>query len=206
MSWWRRQRVALIALPFIVVASVAASSMYLQEFWWNRGFHDAAPVSARGVASVSDEYDDGYQSYPIRAEVRLESAERISQIPGAYQPMELPEGAVLWEVRLAWKADPDTVLTGCQVALHDTDGSIYLSGRGSFDAGAPLPVQSCLPDETPGPRIQVGTVAPPALEEGEGPRPASWSTRVYVLTPEDARPDEVRIWWFLPTYAALPLG
>lgn len=204
-TWWRRQRLAVMLLPLILMAAVAASSMYVHDYWWVRGFHSAAPVAADGSVTISDEYDDGYLRYPIRATVRLEGAERVTELPGAFKPMELPSGAALWEVRLAWDADPDVSLSGCQVALLDRDGSRFDSGTLGFDAGAPLPIYECVPDDTPGPKAKIGSTSPPAVEEGQDPRPQKYLTKVYVLTSSAARPESVRVWWYLPRYADLPL-
>ena len=179
-SWWRRQRLAVLLLPIIVVGASAASGMYVNEYWWKRGFHDAVPVSAQGWATISDEYDDGFVKYPIRAKVRLEGLDKVTELPGAFKPAVLPTGAALWEVRLAWDAAPDVSLFGCQVALFDRAGARYDAGVLGFDAGAPTPIRDCVPDETPGPQPQVGTKRPPQVAAGEDPRPQRYSTRVYV--------------------------
>lgn len=205
-TWWRRQRIAILLLPIILVGATAASSMYVHEYWWKRGFHDAAPVSAQGWATISDEYDDGFVQYPIRAKVRLEGAEKITELPDSFKPAVLPDGAALWEVRLAWDAEPEVSLFGCQVALFDDTGARYDAGVLGFDAGAPTPIRDCVPDETPGPQPQIGSKEPPQLTPGEDPRPQRYSTRVYVLTAADARPASVRVWWYLPRYAELSVS
>jgi hypothetical protein len=202
----RRQWTAVLLLPLAVVVAVAGSSMYVQEYWWKRGFHQAAPVASDGSVTITDEYDDGFLRYPIEATVRLQSARQVTELPGAFAPAELPDGAALWELRLAWRADPDVSLFGCQVALFDTAGVQYVPDQLTYAPGAPVPSHDCVPDETPGPEPQVGSDAPPALAPGEDPRPTSWSTRVYVLTADDATPETVRVWWFLPRYGELPVG
>lgn len=203
--WWRRQRVAVLLLPIIMVAATAASSMYVHEYWWKRGFHDAAAASADGWVSISDEYDDGRVQYPIRAKVRLRGAEQVTELPGAFKPAVVPQGATVWEVRLDWDVEPEVSLFGCKVALFDRDGARYDAGVLGFDTGAPTPIHDCVPDETPGPQPAVGTEQAPQVAAGEEPRPRRYSTRVYVLTAEDARPESARVWWYLPRYAELPL-
>jgi len=204
-SWWRRERIAILLLPVVLVAAIAATSSRVDEYWWQRGFHEQAPRDASGVVSIDDRYDDGFLRYPIRADVSLVSAEPVTAVPGAYKPMRLPTGARLWEVRLSWSADPDVSLTGCTIALVDADGNRYDIDRLSFESGAVTTVETCVPDETPGPRPKPGSTAPPATAPGEAPRPGSWSTRSYLVVPEDVEPTAVRVWWLLPTYAELPL-
>lgn len=205
-SWWRRERLAIVLLPVIIVAAVVLTGSRVHEYWWQRGFHDQAPRDAHGVASIEDEYDDGYLTYPIRADISLVSAEPVTELPDAYGPAKVPTGAQLWEVRLRWKADPDVSLTGCSIALVDGDGNRWDADATSFDAGAPTTVETCVPDATPGPKPQLGSTEAPVVGPGEQPRPASYETRAYVVTPDDAEPTAVRVWWFLPVYAELPLS
>ncbi|MET0931107.1 MAG: hypothetical protein ABWX74_16420 [Aeromicrobium sp.] len=205
-TWWRRERLAILLLPVIVVAVVVLTGSRVDEFWWQRGFHEQAPRDAQGVASIEDEFDDGYLSYPIRADISLVSAEPVTELPGAFAQAKVPTGAQLWEVRLRWEADPDVSLTGCTIALVDGDGNRYDVDVTSFDAGAPTTVETCVPDETPGPKPQYGSTEAPALAQGEQPRPSSYETRAYIVTPDDAEPTAVRVWWLLPVYAELPLS
>lgn len=204
-TWWRRERVALALLPFLVVGAAVASSSRVDEYWWQRGFHEQAPRDDAGVVSVSETYDDGFLRYPIRADLSLVSARPVTELPGAYQPPKVPTGARLWEVQLRWQADPDVSLTGCSIALTDDDGKLYVADSTSFDPGAVLGVQTCVPDETPGPQPQSGrrTLVQPAADVA--PRPSSYRTRAYVVVPVGVEPRAVRVWWLLPTYAELPL-
>lgn len=204
-TWWRRERIGLVLLPVALIAAMAASSSRIHEYWWDRGFHDAAPRSAQGVVSIADEYDDGFLRYPIEADISLLSAEPVTELPGAYRPARVPTGSRLWEVRLQWDADPSVSLTGCSVALVEDD-RLFVARTLDFDAGAPTAVEACVPDETPGPKPVLGSTAAPAVTAGESPRPQRWTTRTYVVAPTDAEPESVRVWWLLPTYAELPLS
>lgn len=204
-SWWRRERIAIVLLPVVLVAAVAATSSRVDEYWWQKGFHEQAPRDDRGVVSVDVDFDDGFLKYPIRADISLVSAERVTEVPGAYQAMRLPTGASLWEVRLRWKADPDVSLTGCSIALVDDDGNRYDIDPTSFDPGAVTSVQTCVPDDAPGPQPQPLSAEPPTNPPGAAERPASYETRAYIVVPEDVEPTAVRVWWLLPTYAELPL-
>lgn len=205
-TWWRRERLAVLLLPVVLAAAVLATSSRIEDYWWRPGFHEQYVRGAGGVVHVDDEYDDGFVSYPIRADVSLVSAEPVTELPGAVEPPDLPTGARLWEVRLAWRADPDIALGSCAMALVDDDGNRYDAGTGSFRANTTTPVEKCVPDDTPGPEQVIGSRRQPTVAAGQAPRPERWQTVGYVLTPDTARPTAVRLWWVLPGYAELPLG
>lgn len=204
-TWWRRERLSLVLLPLALVAAIAASSSRVHDFWWAQGFRSEAPVSAAGIATVDLTYDDGFLTYPIRAEVSLGSATPVTELPGADAPVRVPTGSRLWLVDLAWTADPDVVLTGCSVALVDRDGRRYDASVNDFDANAPIAYNACVPDETPGPVPQPGSTETPTVEQGQQSRPESYATTAYVIAPEDVRPVAARVWWLLPDYVELPV-
>lgn len=205
-TWWRRERVAIILLPLILIGVIAATSSRVHDYWWARGFHAEAPISSTGVATVDIRYDDGFLTYPIRAKVSLESARAVTELPDAYGPLKIPTGSRLWLVDLAWEADPDVPLTGCMVALVDRDGNRYGATINAFEANAPIVYNACVPDETPGPVPEFGSTEVPALAPGEQPRPETYSTTAYVIVPQDVRPVAARVWWLLPDYVELPIS
>lgn len=204
-TWWRRERKALVLLPLVVVGAMAASSSRVHDYWWQKGFHEKTSVSDDGVVSVSERYDDGFLTYPIRADLSLVSARPITALPDAYRPLRVPTGSRLWQITIAWKADPDVNLTGCSVALVDADGNRYDADNKDFDGGAVLSTQPCVPDETPGPRAEPGRTTLVQPDPGVAPRPESWETSAYAVIPEDVEPTAARVWWVLPDYAELPL-
>lgn len=205
-TWWRRERLAIALLPLILVAAIAASSSRVHDFWWARGFHSEGPITAAGVATVDTRYDDGFLTYPIRAKISLTSAAPVTELPDAYGPLKIPTGSRLWLVDLAWSADPDLALTGCNVALVDRDGNRYDASINAFEANAPIVYDACVPDDARGPVPTVGSTKAPALPAGQPPRPESYSTTAYVIVPVDVRPVAARVWWFLPDYVELPLS
>lgn len=205
-TWWRRERLAIVLLPLVLVAAIAASSSRVHDFWWAKGFHSQAPITSAGVATVDIRYDDGFLTYPIRAEVSLESATPVTELPEADAPVKVPTGSRLWLVGLDWRADPDVVLNGCFVALVDRDGNRYDASINAFEANAPIEYNPCVPDETPGPTTTLGSTKAPAVEPGQQPRPTSYSTTAYVVLPDDVRPITARVWWLLPDYVDLPIS
>jgi len=206
-TWLRRNRTALLLLPIAVITAVLASSSRIDDYWWSKGLHDRADVSS-GVAHFKDEYDDGYLSYPIAADISLTSVEPVTTIEsslGNPEPVTVPEGGMLWRVSLAFQADPDVVLWGCKLAIVDSKGTRYDSEPRQFRTLGATPIHTCVPDDTPGPKPKVGSVAKPAIAEGESPRPPAYGTVAYVVTPEGVKPESVRVWWLPPKYAELTI-
>ena len=203
-TWWRRERIAVALLPVVIVGALAASSSRVEQYWWQKGFHEQASLSGSGVARISQTFDDGFLRYPIRADVSLVSAQPVTRLPGAFRAPRVPTGARLWEVRLRWRADPDVALTGCSIALT-RDGKVYVARSFDFDPGAVTSTQTCVPEATPGPKPQPGRTSLVQPEAGTPSRPSTYETRAYVVVPTDVVPSAVRVWWLLPTYAELPL-
>lgn len=204
-SWWRRERRAIALLPLGLLLALGGTASRIDEYWWNRGFHEPAEVVG-GWTQVDDRYDDGYLAYPIRAEVRLASAERVDEVAGASEPVAIATGGELWRVELDWQADPDVMLRGCRLALVGDDDVLYQAGTEGWDATSEGLRDKCLPEDRYGPQQQVGSTAQPRVPDGEQSRPRTWRSTAYVVTKEGFEPDAVRLWWYLPRYAELPIG
>ncbi|GAA3529841.1 hypothetical protein AFL01nite_00610 [Aeromicrobium flavum] len=201
-GWWRRNRWGLVALPLALVLALAAGSSRLHEYWWKRGFHEQAPVSS-GVATLTDEYDDGYLRYPIEARYSVASFRPADDVT-LYGGDPLPSGVRAWRLSLAVEADPDVALSGCTVALVDTAGNRHGATDSGLDVDAPR-LASCVPESTPGPRTTYGSTAPPAVPDGEDPRPPTYRTDTVFVLPAEAVPAAVRLWYALPRYVELPV-
>lgn len=207
-AWVRRNRKALFLLPIAAITAVLASSSRIDDYWWSKGLHDGSEAGPSGVVHFSDRYDDGYLTYPIAAEIALTGVEPVTTIEshlGRPEPVKVPEGAMLWRVSLRFKADPNVVLNGCNVAIVDDKGTRYDAESRQFDSLGSRPIHQCVPDETPGPQAKVGSTAAPKVAEGESPRPRAYDTVTYVVTPVGVEPHVVRVWWFPPKYAELPI-
>lgn len=205
-TWMRRNRKALMLLPVAAITAVLASSSRIEDYWWTKGLHDGAQADKTGVVQFSDEYDDGYLKYPIAADIALTTVEPVTTIEshlGKPEPVKAPDGAMVWRVGLRFKADPDVALTGCKVALVDAEGTRYDAESRQFDSLGSRPVHQCVPDDTPGPKPEVGSTAAPKVADGESPRPPAYDTVTYVVTPVGVKPQTVRVWWFPPKYAEL---
>ena len=137
------------------------------------------------------------------------SVNKVDTIPssfdGSEKPVTKPLGSSLWRVRLHFRADPDIVLRGCHVAIMDKRGNRYEEETSDYQTDGTTPTYLCAPEDTPGPQVQVGSTAPPALEPGDDPRPRSYDTDSYITTTDSAVPTSVRVWFFPPKYAELPV-
>ena len=51
-TWWRRERIAVALLPVVIVGALAASSSRVEQYWWQKGFHEQASLSDSGVARI----------------------------------------------------------------------------------------------------------------------------------------------------------
>ncbi|WP_332662909.1 hypothetical protein [Aeromicrobium sp.] len=207
-TWARRNRKALLLLPVAAITAVLASSSRIEDYWWTKGLHDGTKADASGVVHFSDAYDDGYLTYPIEASIALKAVEPVTTIQshlGKPEPVTAPDGAMVWRVGLRFEADPDTALSGCKIAIVDADGTRYDAEPRQFESRGSTPIHTCVPDETPGPQATVGSTAAPKVAEGEAPRPPAYDTVVYVVTPVGVKPRAVRVWWFPPKYAELPV-
>jgi hypothetical protein len=201
-TWWQRNRWGLVALPLALVLALAAGGSRLHEYWWNRGFHQMAPVSS-GVATLTDEYDDGVLRHPIEARYSVNSfppADDLTRRRG--EP--LPAGLRAWRLSLAVEADPAVALTGCTVAIVDTSGNRHHPSDAGLDIDV-SPLSTCVPESTPGPQTTFGSAAPPALRPGEDPRPPAYRTDTVFVLPQEAVPAAVRLWYALPRYVELPV-
>jgi hypothetical protein len=206
MSWWRSNRWGLALLPVALVTAAVASSSRVQDYWWDKGFHDAQRAGSDGVAHLDQAVGPPGSLYRVDTRVRLVGAERTTSVPGRVTgettTATLPRGGALWRLRLHFDAAPSVVMTGCQVALVDHRGRRFESNRDDVRTDGTLPLQLCAPDATPGPEPALGQ-GEPSLSPGDLPRPAAYDTDVYVVTADDATPTVVRVWWQLPVYAEL---
>ena len=210
-GWLRRNRWGLMLLPVVLIASAGAASSRLEDYWWDKGMRGAQHPDSSGVVHYDDGYDDGFVSYPIKADISLASFEQVDSLP-AYTgteriPATVPTGGVLWAVTLHFAVDPSIVMRGCNVAIMGEDGSRYDADTGDYHSTGEGPIYFCAPNDSPGPQVQVGSTEGPVADTTPGTtaRPPTYDTVVYVVTPRTAKPRSVRVWFSNPTYAELPI-
>ncbi len=199
MSWWRRNRWALLGLPPALAAALVASSDRVGTYYWDVGLHDATRAPA-GVwlehrALIFSDASGEAGELPIEVGLRLDGLTGTTQGWEA-DSLVLPAGARAIQVDLSLRAGPDVPLRTCSLALRDADGTRY---DYTWDAaGAYQPSSPCVPPLTPGPWAAFG--GDTAVDD---PRPAEWSVAPVVVVPEDADIVEVLVWWEMPAYVAL---
>jgi len=200
--WW------LVAVPFSVVAMLAANGYRVPVFWYQSGLHhEIASADAGSWAEVSERYSDAH------GETTRDYSVRFAGLGGASPAYEdrvgeevtLPDGMVARTVRLDFRADPDEVLKHCALTLVGDDGREYRVGH-IFDSLGPT-VTNCVPEETPGPSAPIQrNEARGDLDADEQPRPREWSATPSIAVPKDATFVELRISFENPDYVTLRLA
>ena len=199
MSWWRDNRWWLPALPVSLAALMAASAYNVKTFWYDGGLHDRIASAEQGeFVTASHRYDDllGETSRTFR--VRLDRLWEVGRYPFDDEPAPPPDGYDAIRARLDWAARPDQVLTFCTVSLVDEDGRRYDSHDGLVD--------SCVPEDRPGPTDPFTADGERGLVVPGEERPEQWSTAPVFLVPEGRRSTEVLVWWQPPHYVELSVS
>lgn len=199
MSWVRRNRWWLLALPLALAAVVAASAYNAKVFWFDSGLHHRIAGAEPGeFVSVTDDYSDPYGDTSRTLRVRLRDVGTITTYPTRDGRLAPPDGLDAVVVRLDFEADPDETLNFCNLAVLDDDGRRY---EVPDPVGQPTP---CLPSGRGGPVLPLTEDVPRGYVEPGSERPPTWQSWPIVLMPEGARVDRVLIWWDYPDYVELP--
>lgn len=200
--WWQRNRWWLLAMPFLVVLALAASSQRMVGLYlpWETS---KALRAEDGVVHYAQDFRVMDMTAHREVTVRLRDVEAID---GTSTTLAA-DGGQLWRVTVAFDADPSQVLDGCSAALV-ADGERYgqSGGKVSVDPDDPfspgLQLLRCTPDDAPGPVYEpYGT----ELVEPELPRPRQWTREITFVLPEHVQPDEFQLWWATPEYASFPI-
>ena len=200
MTWWRRNRWALLALLPALALALLASSDRVSALYWSADLHDARAGTQGAWLEHRDRVAELSGERPISLAVRLDGVSEADAGWESSLPLVLPPGARAVRVDLTLRAAPDEPLRGCQLAVRDADGTRY---DFAWDAaGALQPSSPCVPPDAPGPWPErEGDV-----DTGEPPRPQEWSVAPVVVVPEDVEITEVLLWWAPPTYVELSVG
>ncbi|MBB2921135.1 hypothetical protein [Cellulomonas cellasea] len=206
-GWWRRNRWALAALPVALVAALAASSDRVASYYWHAGLHDARTAGHGEWLELHDEYTDAQGTHERVVRVRLDRTAALTPAALRQAGVEVPRGARAVQVTLSLEADPDLPLALCRLALRDADGTRYdYEGPDAGEVTTARPISPCVPGDTPGPSESVGRLDALLSADERDPRPRSWTVEPVVVVPDDARVDEVLLWWREPVYVALDVG
>lgn len=201
MTWWRRNRWALLALPFALLLAAAAAGDRIGAFWWQSGLHQGVRAGVGETLDYRFTRDDADGEHPVEVGIAVESV--VETTTGwRDEQLTLPPGAKALRVTLRFTADPRAVLRDCTIALRAADGTRY--DYTADMGGAFQPYWPCVPPEAPGPGAVV-LAGLAATDEGD-PRPETYTVEPVILVPADADPAAVLIWWGYPRYAELALG
>lgn len=198
----RGRLVWLAALPVAVALVVLASGSRLQLFWFETELLDATTGTQGEPVQVVDRYEteEGEQERELALTVRsVEPATTAADFSDEQVPIEPAPGSRVWVVTLGIEADPSVPLTGCRLSILDTRDRESEAATGLTVDPYLLPSPSCVPSERPGPGFD-GSIDP-----DDKPRPEAYDVEVFVVTPEDAEPDRVRVWWEAPDYTEVSL-
>lgn len=201
-SWWRRNRWALLALPLVLALVLVSGAGRILMFWLPHELTDRVEAEQGAFTRFADTYRDYEGEHERVADVAILGV-RPDPVPIDWQgeevAAEVPPGTRLWEVELGVEADPDTVLTGCVIALVDARGRVaprdttMLSWSAGFDGCQPLD------------SVNPSMVLYEDMTTDASTRPPAYTRSAQLLTAADFEPVEVRVWWEPPTYLAVPL-
>lgn len=195
-GWWRRNAVWLVLLPVAIVVAAGASSFRVWAFWWPDGLHhEVDHVAAGESAHLEDEYVD-LLGDPEQADTTVKraidatvtSVEQVDQLPPPVygEPVAIPEGSVVYEVRMHFAAELQTDVSGCRIILVAADGTRY----GESTTNLLGNFYPC---------------AAPGAESNISDQP-EWDVESYVLVDPDAEITQVRLAFGGPAYATIDLS
>ena len=202
-GWWRENRWWLPALPLAVTATAAASSYLLHDYWWiKEPRHEISSAAQGHYVTVTDDYSDYLGTLTHTFQVRLAGVVEVDKVVlDSFEldgPQPTPEGLQSLRVHLDWRADPDQILRGCEVALVDSEGRRYEQvDRHASDA--------CVPPGRGGPEPAAVEGDVREVPDGED-RPPTWSTNPQFLVPQGVEITQVLVWWELPDYVRLDVS
>jgi hypothetical protein len=206
ISWLRRNRWGLLALPVTAALAVGANAQRLQDYWWDKDLRLAGATGSQGdwvtwSDSFSDAAGDGTRTF----RVKVTGSESIDAAGPSEESadLELPSDLTGWRVAMEFEAAPDQVLFGCRLALVDDSGNRYMYRAMVNDLNQDM--HPCVPDDNPGPQPSI-TAGEPRTAIYGGERPRHWTTRPVVVVPRTATITEVLLWWEQPDYLAVRLN
>ena len=195
-SWWRSNRLWLLAMPVLLALALLASTQRLVSVYlpWDQ----TRPLSATdNMVHYRQRYKQIDEWFERDVRVRLVAMTAVDE----FGSVRAADGAQLWRVDLELRADPDQVLDLCTVELV-ADGTHYGNMAGQVAINEQelpaVPNASCDPPDAPGPHFEPysTTIIPP-----ESPRPDKWQRAFAFAVPKGVTPTEFRLWWNTPEYA-----
>ena len=203
--WWARNRGWLIALlPLLACATLACSQRLVNLYLpWEENGHRIDGQNGRGELHQEFVRYDTLNKTSTTSEITVAvQVTNVRVVDNENDKITAAEGAQLWQVDLEFTAEPDQILTYCNVQL-EADGVRYGAKEAKVDSSlypAIAPI-SCVPEETPGPSFKPFTLE---VAETTPPRPRTWSRRFTFALPTGVTPQALRLWWHHPEYLYIP--
>ncbi len=193
MTWWRRNRWALLALPFVLALVAVSGASRLVNFWWPSQLREPVVASVdEPVAFTAQTWDDAGEETSIDLTVSVGPTTQTQDFTdgdGMLQTVPYVEGTTVWQTEVTFTAPPEQDPTLCYAEVVDTQGRTTTYATSALGATG-LPLSPC---------------APLFSLSQEGPRDESWTVPVLVRLTSDVQPAELRIWWQPPDYVSVPL-
>lgn len=206
-GWWRRNRWALLALPFVLALVVGLGAYRMYAFWWINGPHEPHRPDGSGPASLTQPWKDAAGEHTRTVSASVTGARTVTSYTdreGLLQSVDHVDGTKVWEIDLAVQADPDEVLQGCTYRVVDDAGRTSLGM--TSDIGSGVSTDPCVPAATPGPAMALGEHYEGIFDEvSTEPRPASYTVPLYVRLVTGAAPTQLHVMWLTPEYLELPV-
>ncbi|AXH97001.1 hypothetical protein [Ornithinimicrobium avium] len=193
MSWWRRNRWALLALPFVVALVAVSGASRLVNFWWPSQLSEPVVGSVGApVGLTAQTWDEEGEETSIDVDVVVgPTTEAVDWTDGDGMLQRVPyvDGTRVWRTDVTFTAPAGEDPTLCLAEVVDTRGRTTTYTTTAVGAQG-LPVSPC---------------APPFSLSEQGPRDETWTVPVLVRLTADVEPAELRIWWQPPEHVAVPL-
>jgi len=196
--WWERNRLWVFLLVPLLALALASSGFRLVRIYlpWNYSRPQIAHASA--MTFSQDWRYNSRLTFHRQATIKVRGVTVVDAEGGR----RAAPGATLYRVELQLDADPDVLMTGCDIMLLGPDGTRYgVSGAKVDIPGADQPFGiACVPAEAPGPTVDVVT---DEVTPSDSPRPTTWTIVTSVALPSAVKPTQVRVQWTEPDYAVL---
>lgn len=212
-AWWWAATIPALAVM------VAASSSVMVHGYRPLSVHSIAQAGKQEPVEFSFDYQVDKDTVQRSATVELTSLEKAepAEFGTAYaeknlmDPPQLPTDLELYKATVAWHADPENPLEGCEVGLRNAEGieqpvRLVVSPQDApVDFPAAFP-NLCEPEGAEGPMA----INPFELDANILPepskRPDDWEMTYYFITNPGFAPTELFITWGAPHEVRLGAG
>lgn len=196
-TWWRRNRLALLVLPFVLTLVAVTGASRLVNFWWPTQLRDAT-VGAVGEPVRHTVRTTDLEGTPLTFDATVvvgatTEAKDVTDADGMMHLVPWVDGTRVWRTDLTITAPVEHDPSGCSVEVVDTLGRTTSYSSATVGADG-LPFTACSP-----PRPS------DTLFDDTWVREETYTVPVLVRLTEDVEPAELRLSWQRPDYVSVPL-